>query len=67
MSRIRNSKIQILIDGSSDAGETKIILCLAQTFDTHVIINVDYFRIQFPDYSESNSSVFRKASSWLGE
>ncbi|EGP0013820.1 zeta toxin family protein [Enterococcus faecium] len=67
MSHIRNSNIQILIDGSSGAGETKILLCLTQTFDTHVMINADYFRIQFPDYSESNSSVFRKASSWIGE
>ncbi|HGF7460790.1 TPA: zeta toxin family protein [Enterococcus faecium] len=55
------------MDGSSGAGETKILLCLTQTFDTHVMINADYFRIQFPDYSESNSSVFRKASSWIGE
>lgn len=51
--------------GSPCAGKTEVALGLADNYTNHTIIDADAFRVQFPDYDGSNSSLFQKASSWL--
>lgn len=51
--------------GSPGAGKTEVALGLAESYDNHVLIDADAFRVQFPDYNGQNSSDFQKASSWL--
>jgi predicted kinase len=53
--------------GSPSAGKTEVALGLAENYDNHVVIDADYFRMQFPDYNGKNSDLFQKASSWLVE
>lgn len=53
--------------GSPGAGKTEVVSSLTDNYDNYVVLDVDYFRTQFPDYNGTNSSIFQKTSSWLVE
>ena len=55
----------VFMAGSPGAGKTEVALGLAENYRNHMVIDADAFRVQFPDYDGSNSSLFQKASSWL--
>lgn len=60
-------KDAVFMAGSPGAGKTEVASGLAENYDNHVVIDADYYRTLFPDYSGKNSSLFQKASSWLVE
>lgn len=53
--------------GSPGAGKSELAITLSENYENMGIIDVDYFRMQFPDYNGNNSSLFQKAASWLVE
>lgn len=63
----QTQKEAFFMAGSPGAGKTEVASGLAENYDSHVIIDADYFRTQFPGYNGENSSLFQKGSSWLVE
>lgn len=53
--------------GSPGAGKSELAITLSENYENMVIIDADYFRMQFPDYNGNNSSLFQTAASWLVE
>ena len=60
-----DEKDAIFMAGSPGAGKSEVALGLVNSYHKHLIIDADEFRLQFPEYNGSNSSLFQKASSWL--
>lgn len=57
----------IFMAGSPGAGKTELAESLKDSYDNLIIIDADYFRTKFGDYTGENSSHFQKATSWLVE